>query len=202
MANPEPVLNDPILDPEWMNDNRDPDGAVCRIKANGQRINWALENAKFERMRKEKILMAKEIQLELGVRKEVRRVCGLKARWIEAAPGGTDGMPDAFIVTDPVKGVSVWMELKIAKFDSASNIVMKFRPPQKKEIKRLLDDGCVVLIGWAIQGEPDVFVTEAGSWVRNGILPDSCEGELLDEWWARVSTADCGGGVAAVMKGV
>jgi len=79
---------------------------------------------------------------EDDVRAYVREASGGKARWIEPALGSTPGLPDCWVPKG--KGIGqVHLELKCGQIKNG-RLRFKVRPEQKKEIKRMIQDGVVV----------------------------------------------------------
>jgi hypothetical protein len=78
------------------------------------------------------------IKVEADVRSWVRSASGGRARWVEAAIGGTPGLPDCW-VPQPGTMHAVHLELKLAEL-RGDQLVYKVRADQRKEMYRMMED--------------------------------------------------------------
>ncbi len=89
-----------------------------------------------------------DFRIESDVREAVREAFP-RAQWIEAALGGSTGLPDCFI-NDEVEGSKVaFFELKIGEL-FGNELRYHVRPAQRKRIKKMLKAGYAV---WLLVGE-------------------------------------------------
>lgn len=87
--------------------------------------------------------------VESDLRKEVREAFP-SAQWVEAALGGSTGLPDCFINDcDGDRGRVVFFELKTGEV-KGFNITFEVRPAQRKRLKAMMAAGYAV---WFLVGE-------------------------------------------------
>lgn len=137
------------------------------------------------------------ILLESDIRKELRKQDSChELFWVEAATGGTFGLPDCFLADPDDRSRVGFVELKVGSLEGwgkDQSVDFTIRPEQKKVIKRMLKQGMNVWIAVGIVHTDDVYLfrPELGKpWVAGlwAVDPD-CRvplSELLDAMQVRI----------------
>lgn len=114
---------------------------------------------------------------ELDVRRWFAKNAPGEKFWIEAASGGTFGLPDLFIVHDG--GRIVWYELKIGQIAvRKKRAVLDFhvRPAQKSVINRLVLAGAHVEIAIGLKSSNSLILAKPdGRWAMDKLTINSPE---------------------------
>lgn len=103
--------------------------------------------------------------------------------WVEPRRGSTFGVPDCFYFNGH-GGRTIWLELKIGQMRKG-RLSYDVRPGQKRILRRLTEQDVPAYILVGIEGEKDLYLTEARGEIIEGSFsviapPDAIIIEKLD----------------------
>lgn len=105
---------------------------------------------------------------EACVRKWLKSTTKDRLFWVEAARGGTCGLPDAYLV--PKDAEAFWLELKMGKLVNCIEVHYSLGVMQRATIRKMLRCGVLVGILVGVKGSDEIWLAQIDEEVLDGVL--------------------------------